>query len=41
MIRRSYCLFSPVTLGLLAGMGLSGVPVNAQQQSDPQPPSQP
>jgi uncharacterized protein YdeI (BOF family) len=41
MIRRSYSLFSPVTLGLLAGMGLSGVPVNAQQQSDPQPPSQP
>jgi uncharacterized protein YdeI (BOF family) len=41
MIRRSYSQFSPVTLGLLAGMGLSGVPVNAQQQSDPQPPSQP
>jgi uncharacterized protein YdeI (BOF family) len=41
MIRRSYSVFSPVTLGLLAGMGLSGALLNAQQQSDPhQPPSQ-
>ena len=40
MIKRSYSLISPVTLGLLAGMGLS-VQLNAQQQSDPQPPSPP
>ena len=43
MIKRSYSLISPVTLGLLAGFGLSAVQLNAQQQSDPQqapPPSQ-
>ena len=28
---------SPITLGLLAGMGLSGMQLNAQQQTDPQP----
>jgi hypothetical protein len=39
MIKRSYSLISPVTLGLLAGMGLSAVQLNAQKQSDPQPPS--
>jgi Protein of unknown function (DUF5818) len=36
MMKRSYSVISPVTLGLLAGMGLSGVQLNAQQ-SDPQP----
>jgi uncharacterized protein YdeI (BOF family) len=41
MIKRSYSLISPVTLGLLAGMGLSGLPLNAQQPSDQQPPSPP
>ena len=43
MIKRSYRLISPVTLGLLAGIGLSGAQLNAQQQSDPQqapPPAQ-
>jgi hypothetical protein len=42
MIKRSYSLISPVTLGLLAGIGLSGVQLNAQQPSDqpPSPPSQ-
>ena len=43
MIKRSYSLISPVTLGLLAGFGLSSAQLNAQQQSDPQqapPPSQ-
>lgn len=43
MIKRSYRLISPVTLGLLAGIGLSGAQLNAQQQTDPQqapPPSQ-
>ena len=39
MTRRTYSVISPVTLGLLAGLGLSGVALNAQQ-SDPQP-SQP
>jgi uncharacterized protein YdeI (BOF family) len=37
MTKRSYLLISPITLGLLAGMGLSGVQLNAQQQADPQP----
>jgi uncharacterized protein YdeI (BOF family) len=36
MSNRSYSVISPVTLGLLAGLGLSGVQLNAQQ-SDPQP----
>src|SRR6266849_3516920 len=36
MIKRSDSFISPVTLGLLAGIGLSGVQLNAQQQSDPQ-----
>lgn len=36
MTRRTYSVISPVTLGLLAGLGLSGVALNAQQ-SDPQP----
>jgi uncharacterized protein YdeI (BOF family) len=36
MIKRSYSVISPVTLGLLAGLGLSGAQLNAQQ-SDPQP----
>jgi len=36
MMKRSYAVISPVTLGLLAGMGLSGVQLNAQQ-SDQQP----
>ena len=35
MIKRSYSLISPVTLGLVAGIGLSGVQLNAQQQTDP------
>ena len=37
MTRRSYSLISPVTVGLLAGMGLSGVQLYGQQQADPQP----
>jgi hypothetical protein len=37
MTKRNYSIISPVTLGLLAGIGLSGVQVSAQQQSDPQP----
>jgi uncharacterized protein YdeI (BOF family) len=37
MIKGSYSLISPVTLGLLAGIGLSGVQLNAQQQTDPRP----
>lgn len=41
MIKRSYSLMSPVTMALLAGMGLSGVQLYAQQQSDPQPQSPP
>jgi uncharacterized protein YdeI (BOF family) len=43
MIKRSYRLISPVTLGLLAGIGLSGAQLSAQQQTDPQqapPPAQ-
>jgi hypothetical protein len=43
MTKRSYPVLSPVTLGLLAGMGLFGTQLSAQQQSDPQqapPPSQ-
>lgn len=42
MTRSKYSVISPLTLGLLAGLGLSGVAVHAQQ-SDPQqsqPPSQ-
>lgn len=42
MTRRKYFVISPVTFGLLAGLGLSGVALHAQQ-SDPQqsqPPSQ-
>ncbi len=37
MPKRSYWPISPITLGLLAGMGLSGIQLNAQQQTDPQP----
>ena len=37
MIKRRYSVVSPVTLGLLAGIRLCGVQLNAQQQSDPQP----
>jgi Protein of unknown function (DUF5818) len=37
MTKRSYSWVSPITLGLLAGIGLSGVQLNAQQQADPQP----
>jgi hypothetical protein len=37
MTKRSYSRVSPITLGLLAGIGLSGVQLNAQQQADPQP----
>jgi uncharacterized protein YdeI (BOF family) len=37
MTKRSYSGLSPFTLGLLAGIGLSGVQLNAQQQADPQP----
>lgn len=40
MIKRSYSVISPVTLGLLIGLGLPGVQLNAQQ-SDPQPPPPP
>lgn len=42
MTKRKYSVISPVTLSLLAGLGLSGVALQAQQ-SDPQqsqPPSQ-
>jgi len=38
MTKRSYSLCS---LGLLLGLGLSGVQLNAQQSADPQSPSQP
>jgi len=38
MTKRSYSLCS---LGLLLGLGLSGVQLNAQQPTDPQSPSQP
>src|SRR6476660_7122602 len=37
MTKRSYSLISPITLGLLVGMGVSGVQLSAQQQTDPQP----
>ena len=42
MIKRSYSVISPVTLGLLLGLGLSGVQLNAQQSDTQQtpPPSQ-
>ena len=36
MSNRSYSVISPITLGLLAGLGLSGMQLNAQQ-SEPQP----
>jgi uncharacterized protein YdeI (BOF family) len=36
-MRKRYSVLSPVTLGLLAGIGLSGTQLIAQQQSDPQP----
>ena len=36
MTKRSYSVFSPVVLGLVVGMGLSGVQLKAQQ-ADPQP----
>lgn len=42
MTKHPYSVFSPVALGLVVGMGLSGVQLKAQQ-SDPQqapPPSQ-
>jgi uncharacterized protein YdeI (BOF family) len=38
MTKRSYSLCS---LGLLLGLGLSGVQLNAQQPADPQSPPQP
>ncbi len=38
MTKRSYSLCS---LGLLLGLGLSGVQLNAQQAADPQSPAQP
>lgn len=40
MTKRPYSVFSPVALGLVVGMGLSGVQLNAQQ-ADPQPAPQP
>src|SRR6266481_433022 len=37
-MKKRYSVLSPVTLGLLAGMGLSGTQLSAQQQQpDPQP----
>ena len=36
-MKKRYSVLSPVTLGLLAGIGLSGTQLIAQQQSDPQP----
>jgi uncharacterized protein YdeI (BOF family) len=36
MTKRPYSVFSPVALGLVVGMGLSGVQLKAQQ-ADPQP----
>ncbi len=36
MTKRPYTVFSPVALGLVVGMGLSGVQLKAQQ-ADPQP----
>jgi uncharacterized protein DUF5818 len=41
MIKRTYSVISPVTLGLLVGLGLSGVQLNAQQAQPSEPPSQP
>ncbi len=41
MTKRSYSAVSFVSLGLLAGIALSGVQLNAQQQTDPQPASPP
>jgi uncharacterized protein YdeI (BOF family) len=41
MTKRSYSVISPVSLGLLAGIALSGIQLNAQQQTDPQPASPP
>ncbi len=38
MTKRPYFLFSPIALGLVVGMGLSGVQLKAQQ-ADPQPAS--
>jgi len=40
MTKRPYSVFSPVALGLVVGMGLSGVQLKAQQ-ADPQPASPP
>jgi uncharacterized protein YdeI (BOF family) len=37
IMKKRYSVLSPVTLGLLAGMGLSGTQLSAQQQPDPQP----
>jgi len=36
-MKKRYSVLSPVALGLLAGMCLSGTQLSAQQQSDPQP----
>lgn len=36
-MKKCYSVLSPVTLGLLAGLGLSGTQLSAQQQSDPHP----
>ena len=36
-MKKRYSVLSPVALGLLAGMGLSGAQLSAQQQPDPQP----
>jgi uncharacterized protein YdeI (BOF family) len=40
MSNRSYSVISPITLGLLAGLGLSGMQLSAQQ-SEPQPAAPP
>ena len=36
MTKRPYSVFSPIALGLVVGMGLTGVQLKAQQ-ADPQP----
>jgi uncharacterized protein YdeI (BOF family) len=41
MTKRGYSVISTVSLGLLAGIALSGVQLKAQQQTEPQPAAPP